>query len=72
MESRQIYINGSYHKSNSDKWLEVENPATKQIIARVPRSNAEDVNQAVAAASAAFPKWSASPVSERIAIMKRF
>lgn len=72
MVDRQLFINGSYQTSNSDKWIEIENPATKDIISRVPRGDDEDVIQAVNAAYAAQPAWAASSINERISIMRRF
>lgn len=72
MESHQLFINGKYKNSSSDQWIEVENPANRKVISRVPRGNDEDVNKAAEAASAAFPEWSITPVSDRVAIMKRF
>ncbi|CAJ1585796.1 aldehyde dehydrogenase family protein [[Mycobacterium] wendilense] len=43
----------------------VFNPATKQIIARVPVAAQEDLDRAVAAARAAFPAWSQTPLAAR-------
>lgn len=49
--------------------MEVINPATGKLLTLCPRGSAEQANQAVAAAKAAFPAWSAKPVSERRAAM---
>jgi aldehyde dehydrogenase (NAD+) len=51
--------------------IEVVNPATEDVIASVPAGTAADVDDAVAAARAAFPAWSATPVAERAAIVRR-
>jgi aldehyde dehydrogenase (NAD+) len=51
--------------------IEVINPATEQVIASVPAGTAADVDAAVSAATAAFPAWSATPVAERAAIVRR-
>jgi aldehyde dehydrogenase (NAD+) len=51
--------------------IEVVNPATDEVIASVPAGTAQDVDAAVSAASAAFPSWSATPVAERAAIVRR-
>jgi aminomuconate-semialdehyde/2-hydroxymuconate-6-semialdehyde dehydrogenase len=45
--------------------LPVINPALATEIARVPDSQAEDVDKAVAAAERAFPQWSQTPARER-------
>jgi len=49
------YINGQWVESTATEWLDVPNPATGEVLARVPLSGAEEVNAAVEAASAAFP-----------------
>ncbi|MCI4324661.1 MAG: CoA-acylating methylmalonate-semialdehyde dehydrogenase [Thermoplasmata archaeon] len=52
--------------------LDVRNPATGEVIGTVPLSGAEDVAAAVAAARAAFPAWSSTPVGERGRLVGRF
>src|SRR3954465_10143914 len=44
---------------------------TRVVVARVATATAADVNDAVAAARAAFPRWSATPWQERAAILDR-
>ena len=45
--------------------LDVTNPATGEVLARVPLSGAADVDAAVAAARAAFPGWRRRSMIER-------
>ena len=45
--------------------FDVINPATEQVLARCPRADKAQLNQAVAAAKAAFPAWAATPIAER-------
>lgn len=45
--------------------LDVLNPATEEVIATVPDATREELDQAVAAARAAFPAWAATPIAER-------
>ncbi|HEY7200745.1 MAG TPA: CoA-acylating methylmalonate-semialdehyde dehydrogenase [Candidatus Dormibacteraeota bacterium] len=52
--------------------LPVFDPATGEEIDRVPLSGPAEVDAAVAAASAAFPGWSRTPVMERVRLMFRF
>jgi acyl-CoA reductase-like NAD-dependent aldehyde dehydrogenase len=49
--------------------LEVINPATEEVLAVAPRADAAQLDQAVAAAKAAFPAWSARPLAERAAAL---
>ncbi|HEX9337123.1 MAG TPA: aldehyde dehydrogenase family protein [Pseudonocardiaceae bacterium] len=51
--------------------IEVVNPATEDVIASVPAGTAADVDAAVSAAAAAFPAWSATPVTERAELVRR-
>jgi aldehyde dehydrogenase (NAD+) len=50
-------IGGEWVPARSGETLDVINPATGGVLASVPRSSAEDVGDAVAAASDAFPAW---------------
>ena len=52
--------------------LSVRNPATREIIGRVPVAGSRDVDAAVAAALGAFDSWSKVPVVERARLMFRF
>ena len=51
--------------------IDVVNPATEQTVARCPVASEQQLNDAVAAAKAAFPAWSARPQAERRAMVAR-
>jgi len=53
----QNYINGEWVESESSQILDIINPATQKIIAKVPMSTKDEVNAAVDAAKEAFPDW---------------
>lgn len=53
----QMWINNELTESAGKQRFEVINPATEEVIATVPRGNADDVAKAVAAANAAFKSW---------------
>ncbi len=61
----QHYINGEFVSHQSDKWIEVINPATEALLSRIPEGSAEDASRAIAAAEAAQPDWEALPAVER-------
>lgn len=67
----QFYINGEWTSPAVPGSLPVVNPATEEVVAEVARGSAEDVDRAVAAARAAFPGWSATPVVERASILSK-
>ena len=52
--------------------LDVHNPGTGDVIARVPLSTAAEVDVAVEAAGAAFPEWSGLPIKERVQVFYRY
>jgi len=60
-----IYIDGAWVASDGKETIEVENPATEQVIGRIPSGTASDVDKAVLAARAALPGWSATSPEER-------
>ena len=65
------WIAGAESPPASDRWLDVFDPATAQPFARVAAGDANDVDRAVSAATAAFPAWSALPNSERARWLER-
>src|ERR1700722_13921188 len=58
-------IGGQLCAPESGRYLDVQNPATGQIWARIPASDQSDVNAAAEAAAAAFPAWSHMTAAER-------
>lgn len=59
------FINGEYVESNSVEHFDLISPITGKVYAQSPNSNDEDVNQAYAAARAAFKIWGSSTPSTR-------
>lgn len=66
------FINGEWVSSNSKVTLDIPNPATNEILAKVPVSTKEDVNQAVAAAKRALLEWRNVPVPKRARIFFKY
>jgi betaine-aldehyde dehydrogenase len=69
----QMYVNGEWVESKSSKTFPVYDPATEEVIAHVPDSNADDVNRAVAAAKTAFDDgpWASTTAQERGRVLFR-
>jgi malonate-semialdehyde dehydrogenase (acetylating)/methylmalonate-semialdehyde dehydrogenase len=59
------YIGGRWVPAQASGLVDVTNPASGEVLARVPLSGAADVEAAVAAASAALPDWRTRSVGER-------
>jgi aminomuconate-semialdehyde/2-hydroxymuconate-6-semialdehyde dehydrogenase len=64
-------IGGESRPARNAGWLDVYEPATARVYAQVAAGDRDDIDTAVAAASAAFPAWSALPVSERSRWLER-
>src|SRR6266852_3434245 len=69
----QLYINGEWVNSQSNKTFPVYDPASEEVIAQAPEANADDVNRAVAAAKAAFEDgpWATTTAQERGRVLFR-
>ncbi len=59
------FINGQWVQGAAGETIDLWNPSTGEVITKIQSGNAADVNRAVAAAKAAFPKWSRSTPGER-------
>lgn len=66
------YINGQWVPSKSGKTFEVRNPASDAVLGTCPESTTEDLNDAIKAASDAFPGWRALSGRQRGRILRRF
>ncbi|ACV29179.1 Putative aldehyde dehydrogenase SA1924 [Anaerococcus prevotii] len=72
LNNEKLYINGEYIESKSNKWIEVENPATGEIIGKVPKATTNEINQACEAAYEAFKEFSKTSLEERISYIEKF
>jgi betaine-aldehyde dehydrogenase len=59
------FVNGEYVASKSGETMDIINPATGQVYATAPKSNAADIDAAYKAADKAFEEWSQTTPSER-------
>src|SRR5712692_1079969 len=66
------FIGGKFTESRALDYLPVTNPALGEVIAEVPLSGPQDVDDAVRAAAAAFPAWSKTPIKERAQVFYRY
>ena len=72
MKDLTHFIGGAQAAGQSGRWGEVFEPATGAVRARVPLASREEMEQAIAAAQAAFPKWAATPPLRRARILFKF
>lgn len=60
------FVNGAWRQSRSTDTLAIANPATGEPLALVPLAGPAEVDEAVRAASAAWPAWRDTPPGDRI------
>ncbi|WP_342164253.1 NAD-dependent succinate-semialdehyde dehydrogenase [Methylobacterium sp. SD21] len=63
-------IGGEWSKSGAGQ-IDVTNPATGAVIARVPNAGAEETKRAIQAAHAAYPAWRAKTANERAVLLRK-
>ena len=68
----QNYIGGEWVDAASGETFDSTSPADGELIGTFPRSSADDVDRAVAAAKAAFEDWRLVPAPKRGEILFRF
>jgi malonate-semialdehyde dehydrogenase (acetylating)/methylmalonate-semialdehyde dehydrogenase len=59
------FINGVFEESKTNKWIDLYNPATNEVVCQVPQSTQEEMARAEAGAKAAFKTWKEVPVQQR-------
>ena len=65
------YYAAGWKESKTDKYMDCFDPSTGEVIAQAPQCTQDEVNQAVAAAAAAFPAWADTPASKRVQVLFR-
>src|SRR5881296_3733494 len=66
------YVNGQWVQAKSGAAINVDNPATGEIIGTVPKLTGAETRQAIEAANRAFPAWSKKTAKERAAVLRRW
>jgi acyl-CoA reductase-like NAD-dependent aldehyde dehydrogenase len=67
---KELYIGGRWVQPAGDGDIDVIDSRTEDVMGRVPRGGGADVERAVAAARAAFPAWSRTPIADRAAALR--
>ncbi|CDF94240.1 MULTISPECIES: CoA-acylating methylmalonate-semialdehyde dehydrogenase [unclassified Pseudomonas] len=69
LQTVKLLIDGEWVESRSSEWHDIVNPATQQVLAKVPFATASEVDAAIAAAQRAFQTWKLTPIGARMRIM---
>ena len=65
-------VGGVWKESKTDQWMPVTDSSTGEIIAEVPSCTMDEVKEAIAAAQAAYPEWSAMAITKRTQYLFRW
>ena len=68
----KCFVNGLWTDSQSGKTIEVNNPATMEIVGKVPNFTAEETKSAIDHADKAFQSWKNTTAKERSIILKKW
>ena len=65
MKELKMYIDGRFIENQSDKWIDVLNPSTEEVISKMPDGTPEDARAAINAAVKAQLSWESLTSIER-------
>ncbi len=68
----QYFAGGKWIDSKAEKFMDVYNPSTGEVIAQTPCCTKEEVDYAVACAKEAYESWSQVPVFKRVQVIYKF
>ncbi|MCB1742120.1 MAG: aldehyde dehydrogenase family protein, partial [Gammaproteobacteria bacterium] len=68
----QCYVNGQWLDATDGKLIEVNNPATGDLLGTVPAFGTDQTRAAIEAADAALPEWRARPAKQRAQLLRRW
>jgi malonate-semialdehyde dehydrogenase (acetylating)/methylmalonate-semialdehyde dehydrogenase len=66
------FIDNEFVASRASTWIDLHDPATNNLVTRVPQSTDEELRAAVASAEKAFPAWRATSIMAKQQIMFKF
>ena len=69
---QSCYVDGTWADARSGASINVDNPATGEIIGTVPKFGAAETRDAIEAANHAFPEWRKKTAKERAAVLRRW
>lgn len=69
---QKAYIDGDWLDADSGQVIEVNNPATGEVLGTVPKMGALETRRAIEAAESALPKWKVLTAKERATLLRRW
>ncbi|KAK5713546.1 aldehyde dehydrogenase (NADP(+)) ald6 [Elasticomyces elasticus] len=71
-QDTQMFIDNKFVPSQADQWIDLYDPATNNLVTRVPQNTHAEMTAAVDSAEKAFPAWKAQSVLARQQIMFKY
>ncbi|KAJ4359345.1 aldehyde dehydrogenase (NADP(+)) ald6 [Ascochyta clinopodiicola] len=71
-EDTPNFIENKFVASKTTKWIDLHDPATNNLVTRVPQSTDEELTAAVDSAEKAFPAWKATSLLHRQQVMFKY
>jgi malonate-semialdehyde dehydrogenase (acetylating)/methylmalonate-semialdehyde dehydrogenase len=68
----KFFVNGKWQESKTNKYMDIWDPSSGELIAQTPCCTEEEVNLAIKSANDAFPSWSNTPAVKRVQILFKF
>ena len=68
-ETLKYFLNGEYVASSTEKYVDVFNPSTGEVMAKSPCCTKEEVEEAIGVAKTAFQTWKNVPPMKRAQIL---
>jgi malonate-semialdehyde dehydrogenase (acetylating)/methylmalonate-semialdehyde dehydrogenase len=72
VENTPYFVDNKFVQSNTDKYIDLPDPATNNLVTRVPQNTEEEMKAAVESSKKAFESWKNTTVLHRQQIMFRF
>src|SRR5512134_3327144 len=69
---QSCYVDGAWVNARGGATINVDNPATGEIIGAVPKFGGAETRDAIEAANRAFPEWRKKTAKERAAVLRRW
>lgn len=65
----KLFIDGKFVESKTTEWIDLHDPATNQLVTRVPKATQSEMEAAVESSKAAFKSWSQTSILTRQHVM---
>jgi malonate-semialdehyde dehydrogenase (acetylating) / methylmalonate-semialdehyde dehydrogenase len=72
VKNTPYFIDNQFVESQTTQWIDLHDPATNNLVTRVPQSTDAELKAAVESAKKAFPAWKATSIIARQQIMFKF